>query len=62
MVFHWLFIPWLQAKLDDFVDSYNHTSKRKDKNSILPQGKPALIAEDPSGYGTVDFKVSIVSH
>ncbi|KAJ7836779.1 hypothetical protein B0H14DRAFT_3460501 [Mycena olivaceomarginata] len=55
-VFCWLAIPWLQAELDAWVRRYNSTPRRRDKNKILPQGIPDLIAAKPHLYGTQDYK------
>ena len=30
LVFHWLFIPWLQKELDAWVERYNNSRKRAD--------------------------------
>ncbi|KAJ7357893.1 hypothetical protein DFH08DRAFT_911633 [Mycena albidolilacea] len=59
LVFRWLAIPWLQAELDAWVHRYNSTPRRRDKNKILPQGIPDLIAAKPHLYGTQDYKVII---
>ncbi|KAJ7599656.1 hypothetical protein C8J56DRAFT_879455 [Mycena floridula] len=58
-IFHWVFIPWLQAELDLYKDRVNHTAKRADRNKILPHGVPAHIYEKPEEYGCLDFKIQV---
>ncbi|KAG1800593.1 uncharacterized protein BJ212DRAFT_1287220, partial [Suillus subaureus] len=57
MVFHWVFIPWLQCKLNAYQDRINNTAKRCDRNKVLPHGVPNLIYELPEDFGALDFKV-----
>ncbi|KAL0568261.1 hypothetical protein V5O48_013733 [Marasmius crinis-equi] len=57
LVFRYLFIPWLQRELDSYVARINNFKKRHDKNKILPQGVPNLIAEHPEDFGVLDFRV-----
>ncbi|KZT53393.1 hypothetical protein CALCODRAFT_440209, partial [Calocera cornea HHB12733] len=59
LVFYWLFIPYLQSELDCWVHSVNYSSKRHDKNKILPQGRPQLIFEHATRFGTLDFGVKV---
>ncbi|KAG2112919.1 hypothetical protein BD769DRAFT_1391758 [Suillus cothurnatus] len=47
MIFHWVFIPWLQCELDRYQDCVNNTLKRLDCNKVLPH-------ED---FGALDLKV-----
>ena len=58
LTFRWLFIPYIQAELDAYVDRINNTRKRADRNKILPHGPPKEIFEHPERYGALDFKVS----
>ncbi|KAG2741583.1 hypothetical protein P692DRAFT_201810242 [Suillus brevipes Sb2] len=44
MIFRWVFILWLQRKLDSYQDRINHTAKRRDQNKS---------AED---FSALDFK------
>ncbi|EMD40134.1 hypothetical protein CERSUDRAFT_63618 [Gelatoporia subvermispora B] len=60
LVFLWLAIPWLQAELDAYVELWNNTAPRADKNKILPHGIPNHISEEPWEYDALDFKVNIV--
>lgn len=57
LVFRFVFIPWLQAELDAWVQMYNSRAKRKNRNSILPRGIPDLIFANPAAYHSVDLKV-----
>ncbi|KAF8462338.1 hypothetical protein JB92DRAFT_2547437, partial [Gautieria morchelliformis] len=58
LVFHWLFIPWLQAELDAWKETHNTAPKRADKNKILPHGRPQVIFEAPHMYDSMAFKIS----
>ena len=62
LVFHWLFIPWLQKELDAWVERYNNSRKRADQNKILPHGVPNDICAFPERFGALDFKVSASDH
>ncbi|KAG1758695.1 hypothetical protein EDD22DRAFT_956604 [Suillus occidentalis] len=59
MVFRWVFIPWLQQELNAYRDRVNNTTKRRDRNKILPHGVPNLIYNSPEDFRALDFKVSI---
>ncbi|KAJ7832141.1 hypothetical protein B0H14DRAFT_2515144 [Mycena olivaceomarginata] len=58
LVFHYVFIPWLQQELDAYRDRVNNTAKRADRNKVLPHGVPNDMYEHPEDYGVLDFKVS----
>ncbi|KAJ7605177.1 hypothetical protein FB45DRAFT_682230, partial [Roridomyces roridus] len=57
LVFRWVFIPWLQAEIDNYVNRVNTTAKRADRNKILPHGVPNDIFQYPDDYGALDFKI-----
>ncbi|KAJ7650764.1 hypothetical protein FB45DRAFT_820169 [Roridomyces roridus] len=59
LVFRFVFIPWLQAELDAYMDRLNDTQKRADRNKILPHGVPSDVFENPEEYGALDFKVRV---
>ncbi|KAI6010570.1 hypothetical protein BKA83DRAFT_16275 [Pisolithus microcarpus] len=59
MIFRWVFIPWLQAELDNYRDRINHSRKRRDKKKVLPHGIPDLIYHCAEDYGALDFKVMV---
>ncbi|KAG1732296.1 hypothetical protein EDB19DRAFT_2005534 [Suillus lakei] len=60
LVFHWVFIPWLQQELNAYRDRINNSAKRRDRNKILPHGVPNLIYEAAEDFGALDFKQSHV--
>ncbi|KAI6021641.1 hypothetical protein BKA83DRAFT_4055186 [Pisolithus microcarpus] len=60
MVFHWVFIPWLQVKLNNYQDRINNSRKRRDKRKVLPHGIPELIYTCPGDYGALDFKATAI--
>ncbi|EGN97396.1 hypothetical protein SERLA73DRAFT_75084 [Serpula lacrymans var. lacrymans S7.3] len=57
LTFHYIFIPWLQDELDLFVDRFNHTLPRHNRNKILPHGRPADIFEQPENFESQDFSI-----
>lgn len=57
LTFRWLFIPWLQTELDAWVEQFNDTRKRADRNKVLPHGIPNEICMYPERFGCLDFKV-----
>ncbi|KAI6005574.1 hypothetical protein EDD15DRAFT_2384304 [Pisolithus albus] len=59
MIFRWVFIPWLQAELDNYRDRINHSRKRRDEKKVLPHGIPNLIYHCAEDYGALDFKVMV---
>ena len=61
LVFHYVFIPWLQRELDWYKESHNDIRPRKDRRKILPIERPNLIYDFPQDYGTCDFAVLLPS-
>ncbi|KAF8444487.1 hypothetical protein L210DRAFT_957937 [Boletus edulis BED1] len=59
MLFHWLFILWLQREVDNYVFRINNTQKRFDKHKILPHDIPELIHRCAADNGALNFKVTI---
>ncbi|KAI6137266.1 hypothetical protein F5141DRAFT_1060128 [Pisolithus sp. B1] len=59
MVFHWVFIPWLQVELNSYQDHINNSQKCCDKRKVLPHGIPELIYTCAEDYGALDFKVMV---
>ncbi|KIJ12252.1 hypothetical protein PAXINDRAFT_14876 [Paxillus involutus ATCC 200175] len=59
MVFHWVFIPWLQQELNNYQARVNNTQKHRDKNKVLPHGVPELVHSSPEDYGALNFKVMV---
>ncbi|KAH6903545.1 hypothetical protein BKA70DRAFT_1433583 [Coprinopsis sp. MPI-PUGE-AT-0042] len=61
-VFRWIFIPWLQAELDNYRFKVNHTRRRHDPRQIVPHGRAEDIYRFPEAYGARDFKVAVPEH
>ncbi|KAF8318842.1 hypothetical protein F5887DRAFT_854430, partial [Amanita rubescens] len=60
LVFLWLAVPWLQAELDAFRDTFNNSKRRSDKHKIIPQGRaPDYIRKYPEQFDTRDYKVIV---
>ncbi|KZT59695.1 hypothetical protein CALCODRAFT_536231 [Calocera cornea HHB12733] len=58
-IFQWLAIPFMQLELNKYVQMYNNSKPRADKNKILPIGIPRDIMEHPERYkGGRDYKES----
>jgi hypothetical protein len=57
LVFCFVFIPWLQKELDAYRDRVNNTTKRADRNKVLPHGVPNDMFKNPGDFGVLDFKV-----
>ncbi|THH04666.1 hypothetical protein EW146_g10119 [Bondarzewia mesenterica] len=59
MVFHHIFILWLQKELDKFRLHFNNSKPRYDRNKVLPHERPDNIFECLEDFGTVDFSVKV---
>ncbi|KIK79174.1 hypothetical protein PAXRUDRAFT_162010, partial [Paxillus rubicundulus Ve08.2h10] len=59
MVFHWVFIPWLQEELNTYQGCVNLARKHHDCNKVLPHGRLELIHMSPKDFGALDFKVTV---
>jgi hypothetical protein len=57
LIFRYVFIPWLQLELDNWVTRFNETKKRKDPKKLLPCDRPDIIFENPERFQASDFKV-----
>lgn len=58
LAFLWLAVPYLQKELDNWATQQNITSRRANKNKILPHGIPHLILTQPDSFNNVkQFKV-----
>ncbi|EJT97560.1 hypothetical protein DACRYDRAFT_40353, partial [Dacryopinax primogenitus] len=58
--FHWLAIPWIQRKVDKYVEMHNTSKPHKDKRKLLPQGIPQDIFYHPEWYDNAySFKVVV---
>ncbi|PSS37790.1 hypothetical protein PHLCEN_2v357 [Hermanssonia centrifuga] len=59
LVFHYIFIPWIQEELDKYVDLTNDTKPCYNRHKVLPHGRPIEIFQNPSQYDTCDFSVKV---
>ncbi|KAG2124693.1 hypothetical protein DEU56DRAFT_873254 [Suillus clintonianus] len=59
LVFHFVFIPWLQHELDLFADKFNNTKPRFNMHKILPHGRPNDIFDCPEKFDCRDFSVIV---
>ncbi|KAG2135541.1 hypothetical protein BD769DRAFT_1627021 [Suillus cothurnatus] len=49
----------VMRELDSYQDQINHTTKRRDRNKVLPHGVPELIYRTAEDFGALDFKIKI---
>ncbi|KAK0454010.1 uncharacterized protein EV420DRAFT_1621513 [Desarmillaria tabescens] len=56
VVFHYVFLPWLQAELDVYVSENNNTKKCHNQKISRPNSVPLLIEQAPECFGRKDFK------
>ncbi|KAF8073679.1 hypothetical protein FPV67DRAFT_1410551 [Lyophyllum atratum] len=59
LMFQWIAIPWLQTKLDEWVQLRNRTAPRANKHKVLPHGIPILIRQKPAAFNALDFKIPV---
>ncbi|KAI6102910.1 hypothetical protein F5141DRAFT_1007960, partial [Pisolithus sp. B1] len=59
MVFHWVFIPWLQVELNSYQDHVNNSQKCRNKRKVLPHRIPELIYTCAENYRALDSKVMV---
>ncbi|EGN95132.1 hypothetical protein SERLA73DRAFT_21814, partial [Serpula lacrymans var. lacrymans S7.3] len=59
LVFHYVFIPWIQQELDCFVDRFNRTKPQYNSHKLLPHGCPIDIFNQPEKFESRDFVVKI---
>ncbi|KAJ7197183.1 hypothetical protein GGX14DRAFT_668406 [Mycena pura] len=54
-LFYWIFVPLLQAELDEFCTWWNHHRVRTQKDKTMPSGHvPADVLDHPQNYGGLD--------
>ncbi|KZO89445.1 hypothetical protein CALVIDRAFT_464988, partial [Calocera viscosa TUFC12733] len=58
-LFRWLAIPFLQAKLDNYVEMYNSSKPRPDKKKVIPVGIPNEILQYPARWRARNFMVHV---
>ncbi|KAF8417179.1 hypothetical protein L210DRAFT_871640 [Boletus edulis BED1] len=59
LVFHFLFIPWLQRELDLFAERFNNSKPRHNIHKALPHGRPNDIFSRPEDFDSKDFSVKV---
>ncbi|KAG2036553.1 hypothetical protein BDR03DRAFT_982849 [Suillus americanus] len=59
LVFHFIFISWLQDELDHFAARFNNTKLHFNMHKILPHGRPNDIFHHPGGFDSWDFSVKV---
>ncbi|KAM6489501.1 hypothetical protein JOM56_015058 [Amanita muscaria] len=59
LVFRWLAIPWLQTEVDQWVRLYNSTTRRANKNKVLPHGIPDIIHAKPERFNAKNFQILV---
>ncbi|KAK0445278.1 uncharacterized protein EV420DRAFT_1648415 [Desarmillaria tabescens] len=58
LVFRYIFIPWLQHELDEYVLKNNTTKKRHNRKVARPNGVLLLIEQAPERFDAQDYKVT----
>ncbi|KAJ6470744.1 hypothetical protein C8R47DRAFT_1148134 [Mycena vitilis] len=59
-LFYWLFVPLLQAQLDEFRVWWNHHRVRAQKDKYMPSGHvPADAFDHPQNYGGLDCRIPV---
>ena len=57
LLFHFIFIPFIQREVDTWVHQWNWTKHCADQKKVLPNGIPTLILQRPHKWNTADYKV-----
>ncbi|KAF8187655.1 hypothetical protein K438DRAFT_1525312, partial [Mycena galopus ATCC 62051] len=59
-LFYWVFVPLLQAELDEFRLWWNHHQVRTQVDKNMPSGHVPLDAlEHPQNYGGIDCRIPV---
>ena len=58
-IFRYIFIPWLQHELDEYVVKNNTTKKRHNRKIAHPNGVLLLIEQAPEHFNAQDYKVNL---
>ncbi|KAJ6505054.1 hypothetical protein C8R45DRAFT_923360 [Mycena sanguinolenta] len=59
-LFYWIFIPLLQAQLDEYRLYWNHHRVRTQKDKNMPSGHvPADAFDHPQNFGGIDCRIQI---
>ncbi|KAH8982770.1 hypothetical protein EDB86DRAFT_3085880 [Lactarius hatsudake] len=59
LVFHFVFIPFIQQEVDAWVHQCNWTKHRSDQKKVLPNGTLMIILQKLHKWKATDYKVSI---
>ncbi|EGN94589.1 hypothetical protein SERLA73DRAFT_126061 [Serpula lacrymans var. lacrymans S7.3] len=59
LVFHYVFIPWIQQELDCFIERFNNTKSQHNSHKLLPHGHPIDIFNKPEQFESRDFAVKL---
>ncbi|KAI9437761.1 hypothetical protein BJY52DRAFT_1129917, partial [Lactarius psammicola] len=57
LIFHFLFISFIQQEVDTWVHQCNWTKWCANRKKALPNGVPMLILQKPHKWGAADYKV-----
>lgn len=59
-LFYWIFVPLIQAQLDEFVRYWNLHRVRSQPNKHMPSGHvPAYALQHPEEFGGVDCRIAV---
>lgn len=59
-LFHWLFVPIVQSRLNKFKKYWNHHPVRKQRMKIMPSGhRPEVVYGDPARHGYDNWMVPV---
>ncbi|PBK84317.1 hypothetical protein ARMGADRAFT_1088556 [Armillaria gallica] len=58
LVFRYIFIPWLQNELDEYIVKNNTTKKRHNRKVACPNRVPLLVEQAPERFDARDYKVA----
>ncbi|KAI9437089.1 hypothetical protein BJY52DRAFT_1130177, partial [Lactarius psammicola] len=59
LVFHFVFIPFIQREIDAWVHQCNWTQCRSDRKKVLPKGIPMIILQKPHKWKAADYKIPV---
>ncbi|KAG0702890.1 hypothetical protein DFH29DRAFT_874866 [Suillus ampliporus] len=59
LVFHFIFIPWLQCELNLFAERFNNAKPHYNMHKILAHSRPNNIFYHPEKFGSRDFSVKV---
>ncbi|EGO18514.1 hypothetical protein SERLADRAFT_408531 [Serpula lacrymans var. lacrymans S7.9] len=59
LVFHYVFIPWIQQELNCFIERFNGSKPRRNSHKLLPHGRPVDIFKNPELFESRNFAVKV---